>query len=76
MPQQQQLMTACPVDGSLKPYPSHAAQWRAYHGRKAWLFNPWTGKPRDSDDIGSDPFGLLIIPPREAVYAASSANGD
>lgn len=28
----------------------------------AWMYNPWTGEPRDLRDIGSDPYGLLIVP--------------
>lgn len=57
---QPDLMLIDPAHGGEKPYPSHAAQWRSYHGKKAWLFNPWTTKPRDPSDIGTDPFGLLI----------------
>lgn len=49
-----------PANGSPKPYPSHAAQFREYHGDAAWLYNPWTGKKRDPRDIGNDTFGLLI----------------
>lgn len=67
--QQQVLMRFDPAYGTQVPYPSHAQQWRDYHGKVAWLFNPWTGARRDAQDIGSDTFGLLIIPPGEPVVA-------
>lgn len=54
------LMKFDPVDGSEKPYPSEANQYREYHGQVAWLFNPYTGVRRDARDIGSDVFGLAI----------------
>lgn len=54
------LMKFDPVDGSEKPYPSEASQYREYHGQVAWLYNPYTGEKRDSRDIGTDVFGLAI----------------
>lgn len=54
------LMKFDPASGWSKPYPSHAAQWREHNGKTAWLFNPWTGERRNAQDVGSDPFGLLI----------------
>lgn len=57
-----ELMRFDPASGREKPYPSHAEQWRKYHGKSAFLYNPWTGKKRDARDVGSDPFGLLIVP--------------
>ena len=57
---QDKLMKFDPATRAEKPYPSHARQWREYHGRVAWLFNPWTGKSRDARDIGFDVQGLLI----------------
>jgi len=70
--QQDTLMLFCPATGKPAPYPSHAEQWRAHHGRDtAWLFNPWSGKRRDARDVGSDTLGILIIPPGEPLYAAS-----
>jgi len=69
MTQQGQLMEFDPGTGESNPYPSHAKQYRAYHGKRAWLFNPWTGDRRNSENVGSDPTGLLIVPPREPVYA-------
>ena len=68
--QQQSLMKFDPATGEPKPYPSHAAQWRDWHGHcMAWLFNPWTGCRRDAGDVGTDTTGLLIIPNGEPVYA-------
>lgn len=57
---QQKLMKFSPSVGDPKPYPSHAKQWRDYNGDRAFLYNPWTGEQRNSRDVGSDPFGLLI----------------
>lgn len=60
MTNQNKLMFCCPAYGTSNPFPSHAEQYREYHGKVAWLVNPWTGKNRDPKDIGSDPFGHLI----------------
>ncbi len=60
---QSKLMAFDPATGEAKPYPSHAAQWRDYHGQAAWLYNPWTGSLRRAYDIGTDCFGLLIQEP-------------
>lgn len=49
------LMEYDPQTGEGEPYPSHAQQYRTYHGVTAWLTNPFTGKERDARDIGSDP---------------------
>jgi len=49
--------------------PMHPDAYRDYYGEIAWLFNPWTGKPRDPRDIGSDVFGLLMIAPGESIKA-------
>lgn len=69
--QQSTLMAFDPATGVEQPYPSHAAQWRHYHGHStAWLFNPWTGKRRVAEDVGSDLVGHLIVPPGEPVCAA------
>jgi hypothetical protein len=70
MKQQHTLMNVDPATGEGKPYPSHAEQWREFHGATAWLFNPWTGERRMAGDVGSDTFGHLIIPPYEPVFAA------
>jgi hypothetical protein len=67
---QERLMDYDPATGQPKPYPSHAAQWRDYHGHAtAWLYNPWTGLQRDARDVGSDVKGLLILPPGAALSA-------
>lgn len=70
---QRALMRYDPVTREVAPYPSHAAQYRAWHGRVAWLYNPWTGQARDPRDIGADVLGHLIRPPGEPVYAAAGA---
>lgn len=81
MPQQHTLMKFDPATREPNPYPSHADQWRKWHGKKAWLFNPWTGMRRDAVDVGSDVFGHLILPPGESRrvctayhFYSSSAN--
>jgi len=51
-----------PATGKPKPYPIHAGNWRVYHGKTAWLFNPWSGGRRTPQDVGSDTFGQLIAP--------------
>ncbi len=56
------LMKFDPATGEERPYPSHAEQWREWHGGTAWLFDPWTGRRRDARDVGSDVHGLLIVP--------------
>lgn len=71
---QQTLMKFDPATGVSRPYPSHAVQWREYHGYgTAWLFNPWTGVRRQASDVGSDVVGYLIHPPFEQVMSASQA---
>ena len=59
------LMKYDPATGNSKPYPSHAEQYRIYHGTVAWLVNPWTGEGRDARDIGTDCFGYTIEPPEQ-----------
>ena len=72
---QQTLMKIDPATGDPKPFPSHAAQWREWHGQTAWLYNPWAEqkKLRDPGDIGIDPFGHLILPTNEALRSAMPA---
>lgn len=55
------LMKFDPATGREKPYPSHAEQWRKYHGKTAFLYDPFSGNLRDARDVGSDPFGYGII---------------
>ena len=59
---QDALMKFDPATGEERPYPSHATQWRNWHGIAAWLFDPWTGRRRNAHDVGSDVHGLLIEP--------------
>lgn len=73
MRQQHTMMKFDPTSGEQFPYPSSAAHYREYHGRIAWLYNPWTGDKRDLRDVGSDVDGLLILPPGERVYAARAS---
>ena len=58
---QDNLMKFDPATGESMPFPSHAQQYRDYHGEVAWLFNPWTGSKRNPLDIGSDVFGKGIV---------------
>lgn len=67
---QETLMHFDPATCEQKPYPSHAGQWRKYHGATAWLYNPWTGDIRRAEDVGSDCFGHLVLPPGERLRAA------
>lgn len=69
MSQQKTLMKYDPASGRHHPYPSHAEQYRIFHGNVAWLFNPWTGERRNAADVGSDLFGMLIIPDGEPLSA-------
>ena len=65
--QQQALMKFDPATGDTKPYPSHAEQWREWHGYgTAWLFNPWTGARRSAGDVDDAS--------RSAVDAPSAAS--
>lgn len=76
MSNQHTLMQIDPATGQGRPYPSHAAQWRKYHGQTAWLFNPWTCERRDARDVGSDIFGCLILPPGETLAPSAGGNKD
>lgn len=58
---QQALMKFDPATGQPEPYPSHAEQYRQYHGTRAWLCNPWTGTVRTAEDIGTDVTGKKIV---------------
>ena len=70
--QQHTPMIFDPAHGWSGVSETNAAEWRKQHGACAWLFNPWTGDRRGARDVGSDTFGLLIVPPGEPVYAASN----
>lgn len=51
-----------PVSGNVSKDIFTLEEYRQHHGLVAWLYNPWTGEPRDPRDIGSDVQGLLIEP--------------
>ena len=57
---QDEVMKFDPRDRSENPYPSHAKQFRKYHGPDAWIYNPWTGDMRHYSDIGTDVTGISI----------------
>jgi hypothetical protein len=57
---QPHLMKFDPAYGTPNPYPSNAGQYRKWHGKVAWIYNPWSGEKRHPLDIGSDVTGLLI----------------
>lgn len=59
-----------PETGDEKPYPSHPDQWRVANPRSAWLFNPWSGRRRTAQDVGTDPFGTLCRAPGEPLMAS------
>ena len=54
------LMLFDPIEGTHTSYPSEPNQYRKYHGKIAWMYNPYTGHKRDARDIGNDVFGYLI----------------
>lgn len=66
-PRQEALMKFDPCFGTEKPYPSHAAQSRTFYGACAWLYNPWTGALRAPQDVATDLFGYLILPPEPSA---------
>ena len=52
-----------PGSGAVLPFgPVYAEGYRASNGPVAWIYNPWTGQPRDPRDIGTDVLGHLITP--------------
>lgn len=66
----------------IKYSPSNGSEWnptmlctaedyRKVYPLGTWRHNPWTGTRRDDHDIGSDPKGLLILPPGEELVAVS-----
>lgn len=56
------LMKYAPTNGVQCPYPSNPSDYRGYHGKAAWLYNPYTGDIRTAEDVGNDVFGYLIKP--------------
>lgn len=49
-----------PATGAVKPYPANQSQYRLFHSKTVWTYNPWTGRQRCDKDIAGDPFGLRI----------------
>lgn len=49
-----------PTTGKDEIFPKNPRQFRHHHKGLAWLYDPYTGKPRKPSEIGHDPFGLLI----------------
>ena len=39
--------------------------------RGVLMFNPYTGSPRHPSDIASDPHGILLLDPEQAIRASS-----
>ena len=69
---QEQAILFDPTYGGLyhPPFPRTAAQFRSMYPMGTWLFNPWTGSRRHSDDVLSDPVGMLICVVGEPMMAA------
>lgn len=65
-PKQTSFLRYDPRTGREMRQPVRAQEFRDYHGRVAWLYNPWTGDLRDVEDIGSDVYGHLISPNSKA----------
>lgn len=61
-----------PVPDSVTLY---APFWRRQMASD-WRFNPWTGTPRASQDIESDPQGKLIVPPGEEITVVEQSAPD
>lgn len=55
------IMRFDPQNGTKRPYPSQAAQYRIWHGQTAWLYNPFDGSKRHATDIGSDVQGYGVV---------------
>jgi len=62
---QLQDMLYDPAFGTVNPVPSNAAAFRTYHGKIAWVYNPWSGKQRHPCDISRDINGEFIEPFKE-----------
>jgi hypothetical protein len=65
---QDALMAFDPFDGTAKPFPADADQWRRFHALP-WHFNAWTGKRRHDAEVRSDVFGAAIVPSQPEVKA-------
>lgn len=62
---QREKMLFCPLTGKRGPVPDSAAVWRNQH-QVVWLFNPWTGEPRERMEIERDEVGRLLFPPGDS----------
>lgn len=51
-----------PATGKPNPAIADAAEWRERNNNTAWLYDPWTGIQREAWKVGSDPFGLMVLP--------------
>ncbi|MGP1715597.1 MAG: hypothetical protein ACTS9Y_00325 [Methylophilus sp.] len=51
-----------PATGKPNPIITDAAAWREKNHKTAWLFDPWTGLQREAWKVGSDTYGLMVIP--------------
>lgn len=67
---QKSKMLFDPYYGTPDPTPNIATEWRKVIDRP-WIFNPWTGTPRNALDLDSDLYGHLILPPGEQIYAGN-----
>lgn len=57
------IMIYDPATGEPHPSPSYVEDWRYFNPHKAWIYNPWTGNIRSSEEIYYDPVGYEIVPP-------------
>ena len=71
---QNALMKYDPITGEEKPYPSHAEQYRNYHGKLCWIYNPWTGIKRNAGDIYSDPESRQYVYISEPIFNQLKGN--
>lgn len=44
-----------------------ATSWRKYWPERKWIYNPYTGKTREPDDVIADPMGEFVAQPAEAA---------
>ncbi len=64
------LMLYDPATNFATPYPSEANQYREYHPNKAWLYNPYTGIQRTSEELADDIFGVKLESNKTEVVPA------
>ena len=44
-----------------------ADAFRKHWPEREWIYNPWTGKTRQPDDVIADPLGQFVAVPAEAA---------